>query len=305
MPLVSRNQDDFFQVKRFSEKRNMLRIAVQSKGRLYEDTMALLAEAGIKVSSSKRTLLVQSSNFPVEVLYLRDDDIPQSVASGVADLGIVGENEYEERHEDAAIIRRLGFSKCRLSLAIPKNVNYTGLKWFEGKKIATSYPGILRRFMERQHIAADIHVITGSVEISPGIGLADAIFDIVSSGSTLISNNLTEVETVMQSEALLIGNKRMSDEKRLVLDELLFRIQAVKDAEDKKYVLMNVPTAKVQEVVRILPGAKSPTVMPLATEGWSSVHTVIDEKRFWEIIRQLKDLGAQGILVVPIEKMIL
>ena len=305
MPLVSRNQDEFFQVKRFSEKRNMLRIAVQSKGRLYEDTMALLAEAGIKVSSSKRTLLVQSSNFPVEVLYLRDDDIPQSVASGVADLGIVGENEYEERHEDAAIIHRLGFSKCRLSLAIPKNVNYTGLKWFEGKKIATSYPGILRRFMEKQHIAADIHVITGSVEISPGIGLADAIFDIVSSGSTLISNNLTEVETVMQSEALLIGNKRMSDEKRLVLDELLFRIQAVKDAEDKKYVLMNVPTAKVQEVVSILPGAKSPTVMPLATEGWSSVHTVIDEKRFWEIIRQLKDLGAQGILVVPIEKMIL
>lgn len=305
MPLVSRNQDEFFQEKRFSEKRNMLRIAVQSKGRLYEDTMALLAEAGIKVSSSKRTLLVQSSNFPVEVLYLRDDDIPQSVASGVADLGIVGENEYEERHEDAAIIRRLGFSKCRLSLAIPKNVNYTGLKWFEGKKIATSYPGILRRFMEKQHIAADIHVITGSVEISPGIGLADAIFDIVSSGSTLISNNLTEVETVMQSEALLIGNKRMSDEKRLVLDELLFRIQAVKDAEDKKYVLMNVPTAKVQEVVSILPGAKSPTVMPLATEGWSSVHTVIDEKRFWEIIRQLKDLGAQGILVVPIEKMIL
>ena len=305
MPLVSRNQDEFFQVKRFSEKRNMLRIAVQSKGRLYEDTMALLAEAGIKVSSSKRTLLVQSSNFPVEVLYLRDDDIPQSVASGVADLGIVGENEYEERHEDAAIIRRLGFSKCRLSLAIPKNVNYTGLKWFEGKKIATSYPGILRRFMEKQHIAADIHVITGSVEISPGIGLADAIFDIVSSGSTLISNNLTEVETVMQSEALLIGNKRMSDEKRLVLDELLFRIQAVKDAEDKKYVLMNVPTAKVQEVVSILPGAKSPTVMPLATEGWSSVNTVIDEKRFWEIIRQLKDLGAQGILVVPIEKMIL
>ena len=305
MPLVSRNQDEFFQVKRFSEKRNMLRIAVQSKGRLYEDTMALLAEAGIKVSSSKRTLLVQSSNFPVEVLYLRDDDIPQSVASGVADLGIVGENEYEERHEDAAIIRRLGFSKCRLSLAIPKNVNYTGLKWFEGKKIATSYPGILRRFMEKQHIAADIHVITGSVEISPGIGLADAIFDIVSSGSTLISNNLTEVETVMQSEALLIGNKRMSDEKRLVLDELLFRIQAVKDAEDKKYVLMNVPTAKVQEVVSILPGAKSPTVMPLATPGWNSVHTVIDEKRFWEVISQLKALGAQGILVIPIEKMIL
>jgi ATP phosphoribosyltransferase len=283
----------------------MLRIAVQSKGRLFEDTMALLAEAGIKVSSSKRTLLVQSSNFPVEILYLRDDDIPQSVATGVADLGIVGQNEFEERQEDAEVIRPLGFSKCRLSLAIPKAVNYTGLKWFEGKKIATSYPGILRRFMQKNNIAADIHVITGSVEISPGIGLADAIFDIVSSGSTLVSNNLAEVEVVMKSEALLIGNKQMSDEKKAVLDELLFRIEAVKNAEDKKYVLMNVPTDKVKEVVGILPGAKSPTVMPLATEGWSSVHTVIDEKRFWEIIRQLKDLGAQGILVVPIEKMIL
>jgi len=283
----------------------MLRIAVQSKGRLFEDTMALLAEAGIKVSSSKRTLLVHSSNFPVEILYLRDDDIPQSVATGVADLGIVGQNEFEERQEDAEVIRPLGFSKCRLSLAIPKAVNYTGLKWFEGKKIATSYPGILRRFMQKNHIAADIHVITGSVEISPGIGLADAIFDIVSSGSTLVSNNLAEVEVVMKSEALLIGNKNMSDEKKAVLDELLFRIEAVKNAEDKKYVLMNVPTDKVKEVVDILPGAKSPTVMPLATEGWSSVHTVIDEKRFWEIIRQLKDLGAQGILVVPIEKMIL
>lgn len=283
----------------------MLRIAVQSKGRLFEDTMALLAEAGIKVSSSKRTLLVQSSNFPVEILYLRDDDIPQSVATGVADLGIVGQNEFEERQEDAEVIRPLGFSKCRLSLAIPKAVNYTGLKWFEGKKIATSYPGILRRFMQKNNIAADIHVITGSVEISPGIGLADAIFDIVSSVSTLVSNNLSEVEVVMKSEALLIGNKQMSDEKKAVLDELLFRIEAVKNAEDKKYVLMNVPTDKVKEVVDILPGAKSPTVMPLATEGWSSVHTVIDEKRFWEIIRQLKDLGAQGILVVPIEKMIL
>lgn len=283
----------------------MLRIAVQSKGRLFEDTMALLAEAGIKVTSSKRTLLVQSSNFPVEILYLRDDDIPQSVATGVADLGIVGQNEFEERQEDAEVILPLGFSKCRLSLAIPKAVNYTGLKWFEGKKIATSYPGILRRFMQKNHIAADIHVITGSVEISPGIGLSDAIFDIVSSGSTLVSNNLAEVEVVMKSEALLIGNKQMNDEKKAVLDELLFRIEAVKNAEDKKYVLMNVPTEKVKEVVDILPGAKSPTVMPLATEGWSSVHTVIDEKRFWEIIRQLKDLGAQGILVVPIEKMIL
>ena len=283
----------------------MLRIAVQSKGRLFEDTMALLSEAGIKVSSSKRTLLVQSSNFPIEVLYLRDDDIPQSVATGVADLGIVGQNEYEERQEDAEVIRPLGFSKCRLSLAIPKAEKYTGLQWFEGKKIATSYPGILRRFMQKNRIAADIHVITGSVEISPDIGLADAIFDIVSSGSTLVSNNLSEVEVVMKSEALLIGNRGMDEDKRAILDELLFRIEAVKAAEDKKYVLMNVPTERVDDVVSVLPGAKSPTVMPLATPGWSSVHTVIDEKRFWEIIRQLKEYGAQGILVLPVEKMIL
>lgn len=291
--------------KKSKGKKEMLRIAVQSKGRLFEDTMALLSEAGIKVSSSKRTLLVQSSNFPIEVLYLRDDDIPQSVATGVADLGIVGQNEYEERQEDAEVIRPLGFSKCRLSLAIPKAEKYTGLQWFEGKKIATSYPGILRRFMQKNRIAADIHVITGSVEISPGIGLADAIFDIVSSGSTLVSNNLSEVEVVMKSEALLIGNRGMDEDKRAILDELLFRIEAVKAAEDKKYVLMNVPTERVGDVVSVLPGAKSPTVMPLATPGWSSVHTVIDEKRFWEIIRQLKEYGAQGILVLPVEKMIL
>lgn len=282
----------------------MLRIAVQSKGRLFEDTISLLAEAGIKVSSSRRTLLVQSSNFPVEILYLRDDDIPQSVASGVADLGIVGQNEFEERAEDAVVVRPLGFSKCRLSLAVPKGEDYYGLKWFEGKKIATSYPEILRRFLQKNRIAADVHVITGSVEISPGIGLADAIFDIVSSGSTLVSNNLVEVETVMQSEALLIANKDLDSEKRAVLDELLFRIEAVKAAEDKKYVLMNVPTDRLKDIVAVLPGVKSPTVMPLATEGWSSVHTVIEEKRFWEIIRELKSLGAEGILVVPIEKMI-
>ena len=283
----------------------MLRIAVQSKGRLFEDTMALLSEAGIKVSSSKRTLLVQSSNFPLEVLYLRDDDIPQCVATGVADLGIVGQNEYEERGEDADIIRPLGFSKCRLSLAIPKAEKYTGLQWFESKKIATSYPNILRKFMQKNRIAADIHVITGSVEISPGIGLADGIFDIVSSGSTLVSNNLAEVEVVMKSEALLIGNKNLTDAKRQILDELLFRIEAVKAAEDKKYVMMNVPTDKINDIVAVLPGTKSPTIMPLATEGWSSVHTVIDEKTFWDRISRLKELGAQGILVMPIEKMIL
>lgn len=267
--------------------------------------MALLAEAGIKVSSSKRTLLVQSSNFPIEVLYLRDDDISQSVASGVADIGIVGENEFAERGEDAEIVRRLGFSRCRLSLAVPREVDYPGLEWFEGKKIATSYPNILRSFMERNGIRADIHVITGSVEISPGIGLSDAIFDIVSSGSTLVSNSLREVEVVMKSEALLIGHRGMSDDKRGILSELLFRIEAVKSAEDKKYVLMNVPTACVDQVVAVLPGAKSPTVMPLAQEGWSSVHTVLDEKCFWEIISKLKELGAQGILVMPVEKMIL
>lgn len=283
----------------------MLRIAVQSKGRLFEDTMALFAEADIKLSTSKRTLLTQSSNFPIEVLFLRDDDIPQSVASGVADLGIVGENEFVERKEKADIIYRLGFSKCRLSLAVHKEEEYNGPSWFNGKKIATSYPGILQTYLDKQGINADIHVITGSVEIAPGIGLSDAIFDIVSSGSTLISNNLKEVEIVMKSEALLIGNPNLTPEKKEILEELLFRIEAVKAAEDKKYVLMNAPTDKVKDIIEVLPGVKSPTIMPLATEGWNSVHTVIDQKCFWEIIGKLKALGAQGILVLPIEKMIL
>ena len=268
----------------------MLRIAVQAKGRLFEETMALLEESDIKLSTTKRTLLVQSSNFPIEVLFLRDDDIPQTVATGVADLGIVGENEFMEKEEDAEIIKRLGFSKCRLSLAMPKDIEYPGLSWFEGKKIATSYPVILRNFLKKSGVNAEIHVITGSVEVSPGIGLADAIFDIVSSGST---------------EALLIGNKNMSDEKKAVLKELLFRMNAVKTAEDKKYVLMNAPKDKLEEIIAVLPGMKSPTVMPLAQEGWCSVHTVLDEKRFWEIIGKLKGLGAEGILVLPIEKMIL
>ena len=283
----------------------MLRIAVQSKGRLYEDTMNLLAEADIKISNSKRTLLIQSSNFPIEVLYLRDDDIPQSVASGVADLGIVGENEFIERNEDAEIIDRLGFSKCRLSLAIPKAIEYTGLEWFNGKKIATTYPFILKKFMKEHNISTDIHVITGSVEISPGIGLADGIFDIVSSGSTLVSNNLREVEVVMKSEALLIGNKQMDEEKRAILKEMLFRFAAVRQAEDKKYVRMNAPKEHLKEIIEVLPGLKSPTIIPLADEDWCSVHAVLDQKRFWEIIGKLKELGAQGILVTPIEKMIL
>ncbi|MBO5548151.1 MAG: ATP phosphoribosyltransferase [Prevotella sp.] len=283
----------------------MLRIAVQSKGRLYDDTMNLLAEADIKVSSGRRTLLVQAGNFPLEVLYLRDDDIPQSVASGVADIGVVGENEFLEREEDADVVSRLGFSKCRLSLAIPKEIDYRGVNWFNEKKIATSYPNILKRFLSEHDIEAEIHVITGSVEISPGIGLADAIFDIVSSGSTLVSNNLREVEVVMQSEALLIGNKHLSREKRETLEEMLFRFKAVKDAEDKKYVRMNAPKARLQEIINVLPGLKSPTVIPLADDEWCSVHTVLDQKRFWEIIGKLKEMGAQGILVTPIEKMIM
>lgn len=283
----------------------MLRIAVQSKGRLYDDTMNLLAEADIKVSSSKRTLLVQASNFPLEVLFLRDDDIPQSVASGVADIGIVGENEYQERGENVQILSCLGFSKCRLSLAISKEVNYTGPQWFNGKRIATSYPNILSKYLRQNGISADIHVITGSVEISPGIGLADGIFDIVSSGSTLVSNNLREVEIVTHSEALLVGNWNLDDEKHQILNEMLFRFSAVRSAQDKKYVMMNAPKASVPEIIKVLPGIKSPTVIPLAEDGWCSVHTVLDEKRFWSIIAKLKDLGAQGILVTPIEKMIL
>ncbi|MCD8165692.1 MAG: ATP phosphoribosyltransferase [Bacteroides sp.] len=283
----------------------MLRIAVQSKGRLYEETIAMFEESDIKISSTKRTLLVQSRNFPIEVLFLRDDDIPQSVASGVADLGIVGENEYAEKEQDAVIIKRLDFSKCRLSLAIPKDVDYQGVEWFNGKKIATSYPVILEKYLKEQGVESDIHVITGSVEIAPGIGLADAIFDIVSSGSTLVSNRLKEVEVIMKSEALLIGNKNLSEDKKEILDELLFRIDAVKTAEDKKYVLMNVPNKCLDEVLAILPGMRSPTIMPLAQQDWCSIHTVLDEQCFWEIIGKLKALGAEGILVLPIEKMII
>lgn len=283
----------------------MLRIAVQSKGRLFEDTMNLLKETGIKVSSNKRTLLVQSSNFPLEVLFLRDDDIPQTVADGVADVGIVGENEFVERDKDAGIVKRLGFSKCRISLAIPKAIDYPGVEWFNGKKIATSYPVILRKFMEEKGVKTDIHVIQGSVEIAPGIGLADGIFDIVSSGSTLVSNNLKEVEVVMKSEALLIGNKGLTEEKKAILNDLLFRIESVLIAEDKKYVRMNAPKAHLAEIIKVLPGLKSPTVIPLADDEWCSVHAVLDEKHFWEIVGQLKAFGAEGILVTPIEKMIL
>ena len=283
----------------------MLRIAVQSKGRLYDETMMLLEEAGIKLNKAKRTLLLSAKDFPVEVLFLRDDDIPQSVANGTADVGIVGENEYVEKGSEAELIKRLGFSKCRLSLAIPKDEDYNGVTWFEGKTIATSYPGILKAFLQEKGFKANTHVITGSVEIAPGIGLADAIFDIVSSGSTLVSNQLKEVEVVMQSEALLIGNKDLTDEKREILNELLFRFEAIQMAEGKKYVLLNAPKDKLDEIIEVLPGMKSPTVTPLANGEWVSVQSVIAEKHFWEIIGKLKSLGAEGILVLPIEKMIL
>ncbi len=283
----------------------MLRIAVQAKGRLYEETMTMLEESSIKIKSGKRTLLVPASNFPVEILYLRDDDIPQAVASGIADVGIVGENEYVEKNENADLIKRLDFSKCRVSLAIPKAEEYNGPEWFNEKKIATSYPVILQKFLDEKGIKAEIHVITGSVEIAPGIGLADCIFDIVSSGSTLVSNNLKEVEVVLNSEAILIGNPNLSTEKREILSELLFRFDSYKNAEGKKYIILNIPNEKIDAVCQLLPGMKAPTVTPLKKEGWSSLHSVIEEKQFWDIINQLKTLGAEGILVVPIEKMIL
>lgn len=283
----------------------MLRIAIQSKGRLNEDSMKLLAEAGIKVGTSKRTLLTAAKNFPIEILFLRDDDIPGTVADGVADIGIVGLNELKEKNANVNIVRPLGFGGCRLSLAIPKEITYDNPSWFNNKKIATSYPHILQNYLQEQNIQAEIHVITGSVEISPSIGLADAIFDIVSSGSTLISNNLKEVERILESEAVMIATPGLSDEKQDLLNELLFRIEAVKSAEDKKYVLMNAPKDKVSDIVKVLPGIKSPTIMPLAESDWCSIHTVLDETRFWEIIGQIKANGAQGILVLPIEKMIL
>jgi len=283
----------------------MLRIAVQAKGRLYDETMLLLTEAGIKLELGKRLLLLPARNFPLEVLFLRDDDIPQSVADGVADIGIVGENEYAEKKKKVIVTKRLGFSKCRLSLAIPKEVEYPGISWFNGKVIATSYPEILKDFMVENNIEADIHVITGSVEIAPNIGLSDAIFDIVSSGSTLVTNHLKEVEVLMKSEALLIQHPDLTVEKQAILNELVFRIESVQMAEDKNYVLMNVPTENINKIIEVLPGMKSPTIMPLAKEGWNSLHAVIDEKGFWDIIGKLKALGAEGILVIPIEKMIL
>ncbi|HOO83662.1 MAG TPA: ATP phosphoribosyltransferase [Prolixibacteraceae bacterium] len=283
----------------------ILRIAIQTKGRLNEDSVELINECGIKLTVGKRQLLSPAKNFPVEILYLRDDDIPETVADGVADIGIVGENEMLEKNKNVDLVKRLGFSKCRLSLAIPKAENYTGPQWFEGKTIATSYPVILEKFFSEKGIKAGIHVINGSVEIAPGIGLADGIFDIVSSGGTLVSNGLKEVEVVTPSEAVLIKTPGLSSEKQAILDELLFRIESVERSKGKKYIMLNAPNNKLDQIISMLPGMKSPTVMPLAESGWSSVHSVIEEKFFWENISKLKALGAEGILVLPIEKMIM
>ena len=283
----------------------ILRIAMQTKGRLHEDSMSLIQEAGVKLTGGKRTLISAAKNFPMEALFLRDDDIPQSVADSVADVGIVGLNEVLEKKMDVVIEKYLGFSKCRLSLAIPKNEEYTGIEYFSGKKIATSYPVILNDFLEKNNIEADVHVISGSVEIAPGIGLADAIFDIVSSGSTLVSNRLKEVEVVAESEAVLVKNPKLAPEKAAILKDLIFRMESVERARDKKYILLNAPNDKLEAICGILPGMKSPTITPLADSGWSSIHSVIKEGDFWEVIDNLKKNGAQGILVIPIEKMIM
>lgn len=282
-----------------------LKIAIQKSGRLSEESLQLIAECDISLTQGARKLLAVSSNFPVEILYLRDDDIPQYVADGVADIGIVGENEVLEKDKNVELQKRLGFAKCRLSLAIPQAEEYKGLDWFNNRRIATSYPHILQKFLNEKGITSKIEEISGSVEIAPSIGLADSIFDIVSSGSTLVSNRLKEVEVVCQSEAVIISTAKLKPEKQAILDRLIFRIDTVKRSKGNKYILLNAPNDKLAKIIDILPGMKSPTVMPLYEKGWSSVHSVVNEKEFWGIIDKLKEFGAEGILVIPIEKMIL
>jgi ATP phosphoribosyltransferase len=283
----------------------VLRLAIQRKGRLSEDSLNLIKESGIKFTSGTGKLKSTSKNFPVEFLFLRDDDIPDYVADGVADIGIVGENVALEKGKNIDTVKRLGFSKCRLSLAIPKGVDYVGLEYFQNASIATSYPKILKDFLSSKNIKADIHEISGSVEIAPSIGLASGICDIVSSGSTLLSNGLKEVETILQSEAVIIGNQELSEEKKAILDKLLFRIESVQKGKNNKYILLNAPNDKLDDIIALLPGMRSPTVVPLADNKWSSIHSVINEDEFWEVIEKLRAAGAEGILVVPIEKMIL
>ena len=282
----------------------MLRIAIQTKGRLNEQSLELLHELGIDVDAAKRKFLSKASNFPIEVLYLRDDDIPQVVANGTAALGIVGMNEVAERGCDVEVVTKLGFGGCRISLAIPKADEYSGVEYFQGKRIATSYPAILSKFLKEQGVEAQMEVITGSVEIAPAAGIADAIFDIVSSGGTLVTNGLKEGERVFESEAVLIANKNLSQEDKELLDELLFRIESERVSRGKKYLLMNIPTASLEDAVKILPAMRSPTVMPLAAEGWCSLHSVVDATDLWDKVRQLKAIGAEGILVLTLDKII-
>jgi ATP phosphoribosyltransferase len=282
----------------------MLTIAIQNKGRLNEDTVALMADAGITASASHRKLISDAKGFPLHVLYLRDDDIPQAVAMGVADIGIVGLNEVLEKEQDVDVAMNLGFGACRLSLAVPKAVDYPGLSWFEGKRVATSYPVILRNFFTERNIHAFVHEIAGSVEVAPAVGMADAIFDIVSSGGTLIQNGLREEETVIKSEAVLIANPHIDEEKRRDLDKLMFRFKSIIESKGMKYVLMNLPKVKIDEAVAILPGMKSPTILPLADKEWVSLHVVLHEDTLWEKIEQLKEIGASDILVLALENVI-
>ncbi len=282
-----------------------LKIAIQKSGRLSEKSIELLKECGIKVSNSDRKLKTSASNFPMEILFLRDDDIPQYVEQGVADIGILGENEVWEKEKDVKVVEKLGFAHCRLSLAIPRDEEYTGLTYFNGKRVATSYPRILGKFFKEKGINVKIEELGGSVEIATGIGLADGIFDIVSTGSTRIMNGLKEAEAIMKSEAVMISNQNLSPRKTELLEQLLFRIKAYKNGQGKTYVLLNAPNEAIPRIVKLLPGMRSPSILPLADEGWSSIHSVINDDDFWEIIDELKNLGAEGILVVPIEKMIL
>lgn len=282
-----------------------LKIAIQKSGRLSENSLKLLKECGIEFDNGLNKLKAEAYNFPLEVFFLRDDDIPQYVEDGVADIGIVGENVLLEKNKNVKTVEKLGFGKCRLSIAFPKDKKYKSIKDLEGLRIATSYSTILSKYLKKNKINAEIHEISGSVEIAPGIGLADAICDLVSSGSTLFTNGLKEMEVILQSEAVLVSGKNLSSEKQEMLDKLLFRINSLRAAKNNKYILLNAPNKKLDAICKVLPGMKSPTILPLAEKGWSSVHSVVQEGKFWEIIEKLKDNGAQGILVVPIEKMIL
>lgn len=282
-----------------------LKLAIQKNGRLSEKSLKLLEECGIKISNGTRKLKAVSSNFSLEILFLRDDDIPQYVEQGVADIGIIGLNEVLEQKKNIDLVQKLGFAQCRLSLAIPKEETYNGIQFFQNKKVATSYPEILSNYFQKNNINAQIEKIGGSVEIAPGIGLSDGIFDIISTGSTLLTNGLKEVETVLESEAVLISSQNLSDENLELLKKLLFRINAVKEASESKYILLNAPNENLEKIINLLPGMKSPTVLPLAESGWSSIHSVIKEDKFWDVIENLKKEGAQGILVLEIEKMIL